>query len=147
MRNAFRSFVLLGALLLGAGCSSDSPFGLSRDVEAKIVSEIVQIDYFYEVAITNHSAAPIFVERCQGVERRVGLSWTGVAHMSVCATIQGPERVEAGQTLIRSATISSYVLADEAPEGGTFRFVFTLTESESFASPETMDVRTGAFEL
>lgn len=147
MRNGFRSFLCFATLALTTGCAAESPLGLSRNVEAKIVSEIVQIDYFYEVAITNHSAAPIFVERCQGVERRVGLSWTGVAHMSVCATIQGPERVEAGETLVRSATISSHVLADEAPEGGTFRFVFTLTESESFASPETMEVRTGAFEL
>lgn len=147
MRNAFRSFVLLGALLLGAGCSSDSPFGLSNEVEAKVVNQIATLNYHYEIAITNHGAAPIFVERCHGVERRIGLSWVLVDHLSACASMFPPQRVEAGETFMLGVTLPSAVVADEAPDGGTFRFVITLTESESFASPETMEVRTGAFEL
>lgn len=147
MRNGFRALLILTMLVLTQGCSSDSPFGLSNDVEAKVVNQIATLDYHYEIAIINHGVAPIFVERCHGVETRVGLLWVLVDHLSACASILPPERVEAGETFMLGVTLPSAVVTDEAPDGGIFRFVFVLTESEAFASAKQMEVRTGTFEL
>ncbi len=148
MRNGYRALVFLGAFALSACSSSESPFGPSMHVEARIVNELAAQNYhYYELTLTNHGTTPVFVDSCQGVERRVGMSWELVSHLSACATIQSPQRLEAGETLTRGATLPSVIVADEAPDGGVFRFVFYLTESEEFAAPTEAAVRTGGFEL